>query len=87
MNSQGDPEFWRLYRRLPIHIRRQARAAYAMFAISPYHPSLHFKCVDTEEQTYSARVGLHYRVLGTLQGAEILWFWIGSHSEYDRLLG
>jgi hypothetical protein len=31
-------------------------------------------------------VGRNYRVLGLRDGDEITWFWIGSHSEYDRLL-
>jgi hypothetical protein len=86
MNSKGDPEFWQLYRRLPVEVRAQAQAAYAMFALNPRHPSLHFKCIDEEEQTYSARVGLKYRVLGTLRGEDISWFWIGSHGDYDKLL-
>ena len=34
----------------------------------------------------SVRVGLGYRALGVRHGDDILWFWIGSHAEYDRLV-
>jgi hypothetical protein len=32
------------------------------------------------------RIGLAYRALGVRDGEEIIWFWIGSHAHYDRLL-
>jgi hypothetical protein len=86
MHSEGTREFWRLYRHLPEHVRTQARAAYRFFAMDTAHPGLRFKCVDAEEQTYSARIGLQYRVLGTLEDGKIIWFWIGTHGEYDQLL-
>jgi len=34
----------------------------------------------------SVRVTLGYRALGLLGAEEIVWFWIGTHAEYDRLL-
>ena len=36
--------------------------------------------------TFSARVGISYRVTATLDGDTVVWFWIGSHAEYDKLL-
>jgi hypothetical protein len=30
-------------------------------------------------------VGLHHRALAVEHEAEVVWFWIGSHAEYDRL--
>jgi hypothetical protein len=38
------------------------------------------------ENIYSARIGLGYRALGVRQGSTIVWFWIGSHADYDRLV-
>jgi len=29
-------------------------------------------------------LGLGYRAIGRLVGAEIVWFWIGPHQEYDK---
>jgi hypothetical protein len=31
-------------------------------------------------------VGLHYRALGISDDGGIVWFWIGTHAEYDQLL-
>ena len=35
----------------------------------------------------AVRVGLQYRALAVEAGDDLLWFWIGSHSEYDKLVG
>jgi hypothetical protein len=32
----------------------------------------------------SVRVGAHYRALGVDAPGGVLWFWIGSHAEYDH---
>jgi hypothetical protein len=49
----------------------------------PSYPTLHFKKVG---EYRAARVGLHYRALAVEVPEGLLWFWIGSHSEYDKLL-
>ena len=51
---------------------------------NPAHPSLHFKRVG---RFRSVRVGLHYRALGVESPDGIVWFWIGTHAEYDALVG
>jgi hypothetical protein len=75
-----------MYRDLPDHARNAADRAYRLFQRNPGHPGLHFKKVDDETDMYSARVGIGYRALGRLEGDAIVWFWIGPHSEYDKLL-
>lgn len=85
MNSHLDPDFRAAFARLPEAVRHQARIAYRLFQQNPHHPSLHFKPIAPS--IYSVRVGLHYRALGTqISGNTIVWFWIGSHAEYDRLI-
>jgi mRNA-degrading endonuclease RelE of RelBE toxin-antitoxin system len=84
--SKTSPRFRRLYRELPAEVRAQARTAYRLFQENPFHPGLQFKRVSRSEPLYSARVGLHYRVVGLLVGGVITWGWIGSHGDYDKLL-
>jgi hypothetical protein len=67
-------------------VQERARAAYRLFQQEPSHPSLRFKVVHTSRPIYSVRIGLGYRALGVRDGDEIVWFWIGSHADYDRLL-
>jgi len=86
MKSQATSKFWKLYGRLPRSVQQRARKAYQMWKDNPRHPSLHFKRVDDEESIYSARVSDDHRVLGVLEGDTMIWYWIGSHDEYERLL-
>lgn len=86
MKARATPKFWKLYAQLPETIQRRARKVYQLWRANPHHPSLHFKRVDNEEPIYSVRVGEDYRVLGYLKGDTVVWFWIGDHDEYDRLL-
>ena len=86
MNSRTTRPFRELLSTLPGHIRRQAREAYQLFRQDPSHPGLHFKQVIANPPTYSARVGISYRAVGVRDGDTIVWFWIGSHADYDRLL-
>jgi len=86
MNSHTQPRFWRFYDRLPSDIQRQADIAYQLWSGNPYHPSLQFKCVDVPESIYSVRVGRSYRALGWRDRDTVVWFWIGSHDEYERIL-
>ena len=57
---------------------------YELLKSDPTHRSLHFKKVGS---LWSVRVGLHYRALATEVGEDLVWFWIGSHAEYDTLVG
>lgn len=50
------------------------------------HPGLQFKKLEGEDNIYSARIGLGYRALAVRKADHVVWYWIGSHSEYDRLV-
>ena len=86
MISHTSKNFWKLYRKLPQNIRELARKQYKIFTKDPYHASLHFKCVHSIKPIYSARITKDYRVVGVLSDSVIVWFWIGNHTEYDKLL-
>ncbi len=80
------PSFWPLYRRLPAHVRAAADKSFAIMKSDPKHPSL---CLKKIGDLWSVRVGVHYRAVG-MDAPQvengILWFWIGPHAEYDRLV-
>jgi len=69
---------------LPPHVQNLADQAYAQLKEDPRHPSLHFKKVG---RFWSARVGAHHRALAVEAPDGLVWFWIGTHADYDRLLG
>jgi hypothetical protein len=78
------PDFWSSYRSLPKNIRAVANHAFAILKADPHHPSLHFKKIGS---FWSVRVGIHHRALGIDVSDGVLWFWIGTHAEYDRITG
>ena len=71
---------------MPPQVQAQARLAYDLFRRDPFHPGLRFKQVHPTRPIYSARVGLAYRALAVRDGDDVIWFWIGSHGDYDKLL-
>lgn len=86
MNSRTTRGFRERFTALPAHVRRQANEAYRLFQHDPAHPGLHFKKVYPDPPTYTARVGISYRAAGVLDGDTVVWYWIGTHAEYDRLV-
>jgi hypothetical protein len=86
MRSFTSRRFRDLYASLPGDVRLRAKRAYELFRGNPNHPGLNFKMVDERERIYSARVGLGHRALGQVDGEDIVWFWIGAHSEYDKVV-
>jgi hypothetical protein len=76
--------FWKCYRGLPKQIRELADRNYELLKSDPAHRSLHFKKIG---EVWSVRVGLQHRALATEAQNAFVWFWIGSHAEYDKLLG
>jgi hypothetical protein len=78
------PRFWTAYEALPSSVRKLADANFSLLKRDPRHPSLQFKKVGRYR---SVRVGLRYRALAVEAEGGYLWFWIGSHADYDRLVG
>ena len=83
LNHFASPRFWECYAALPHPVQQLADSNFELLKESPRHPSLHFKRIG---QFWSVRVGLHYRALGVSIENGVVWFWIGTHAEYDRLI-
>jgi hypothetical protein len=76
--------FWQSFALLSEPVQRVARENYELLKANPQHPSLHLKRVG---RFWAVRVGLSHRALGVDASDGIVWFWIGKHDEYDRLVG
>jgi hypothetical protein len=76
-------DFWECYRKLPQSIQDLADVHFALLKENPSHPSLHFKKVGKYR---SVRIGMHYRALAVEVQKGLLWFWIGNHADYDKIL-
>ena len=83
MRHFASPSFWAAYDKLPAHIRELADRNDALLKESPRHPSSHFKKVG---RFWSVRVELRDRALAVEVEDGLVWFWIGSHADYDALI-
>ncbi len=86
MYSVTTERFRKALEKLPFKVRSNAKRAYELWKIDPYHYSLNFKQVHFTKPIYSVRIGLSYRALGVKDDETIIWFWIGSHEDYNNLI-
>jgi hypothetical protein len=82
--SKAHRRFWAGFEQLPQNVQELARKQYRIWQRDPFHPSMHFK--ELKDDIWSVRIGQHYRALGRRSGEMIVWFWIGTHEEYNKLV-
>jgi hypothetical protein len=83
MKSLTTPEFWPAYSALPPEVKATARKRYHLWLENPRHGSLQFQ---RKGRYWCARVSPGYRALALAVLDGYLWFWIGPHDVYERLL-
>ena len=83
LKHKANPKFWDFYEKLPFDIQQPADESYILLKKNPFHPSLHFKKVG---RFWSVRIGIYYRAVAVEKDSDIIWFWIGRHDEYERLI-
>jgi hypothetical protein len=86
LKSRRTASFRKAFAALPESVQEQARLAYRRFQENPNHPGLRFKPIHSTDPVYSVRIGKGFRAVGTLEEDVMIWFWIGSHADYDALL-
>jgi hypothetical protein len=84
MKHVATADFWTCYKKLPLSIRKLADKNFKLLKEDSTHPSLHLKKIS---HFWSVRVGIKYRALAVELNEELIWFWIGTHAEYDKLIG
>jgi len=87
VKSRTRKSFWRNFDELPQAVRKRAAFAYRQFVADPTHPSLQFKQVHPTLPVWSVRITASYRAVGVRTKPDtIVWFFVGTHAEYERLL-
>lgn len=84
MKHFASRRFWKLYHELPDDVRELIDKKYKLLKSDPRHRSLRFKRIAS---LWSVRIGNHYRALGHDVPEGIQWFWVGTHADYDKLIG
>ena len=85
MKHRATETFWRKYDGLNRKTQKLADKNFALLKKNPRHPSLQFKKIDSE--LWSVRVGIGCRALALPSADGFDWIWIGSHAEYDKIIG
>jgi hypothetical protein len=86
-------EFRELFGRLPDHVQQLAVAAFELFLEDPSHPSLrHHPLGDNKKGqhrsgSFSVSINLRYRAIYVRDGDTDVWYWVGSHSDYNAFTG
>ncbi|MBV6478943.1 MAG: hypothetical protein HGGPFJEG_01700 [Ignavibacteria bacterium] len=86
MESRTTERFRKCFQNLPKKIKNQARAVFKVWETKPDQKSLKFKKIHSKENIYSIRIGLNWRAVGVKNDEQMIWFWIGSHSDYNNLI-
>lgn len=88
MQHRATFAFWQAYKALLLNVRNRADKQFALLKSNRQHPSLQFKKVGESrgQEVWSARVTLNYRALALKRANGFLWFWIGDHESYGRLI-
>ncbi len=55
--------------------------------MDPGHPSLRFKKLAGSKSVWSVRINDSVRALAERDGEALVWFWIGSHNDFDKRFG
>lgn len=84
MTSRGTAQFWQLYRNLPPDIQAATRKAHATFLENHAHPGLRLERLRSDPRAWSVRVTRDYRAVALRSDDDWVWFWIGTHNEFDR---
>jgi hypothetical protein len=86
MESRTTERFRKSFDILPPKIKIDAKKVFKNWKSDPYHKSLKFKKIHDKENIYSVRIGISWRALGVKDNNTVIWFWIGSHSDYNNLI-
>jgi len=84
--SHTTDKFRKAFRNLPAPVQRKARKAFRLWRQAPGNPLLHYKQVHRIKPVYSIRIGLGWRAVGIKAEKHMIWFWVGSHGHYDKLI-
>jgi mRNA-degrading endonuclease RelE of RelBE toxin-antitoxin system len=85
--SHTTSKFRKQIKALPPQVQKQAKEAFKRWLENPRHPSLQFKQIHQTKPIFSARVGLDWRAVGMKTDEKtVIWYWIGSHANYDQLI-
>ena len=86
-------QFKERFAQLPAKIQDAAKDAYRLFLSDPYSPQLrNHELHDGNKGRHrkasrAVSVTRRYRAIYTIDGDTYVWYWIGSHEDYNDFIG
>ena len=86
-------DFRFLFEELPPEIQALARKAFKQFLANPNHTALRLhRLKDTgkgqhRRGSFSVSINMQYRAVYVEDGDTNVWYWVGTHAQYNRLTG
>jgi hypothetical protein len=84
--SEITDSFRQNYGELAPDLKISVKRAYKLWLKNTHHPSLHFKKIHDQEPIWSVRVSKNYRVIGVMRDEKMIWFFVGTHAQYDKII-
>src|SRR5688572_9344736 len=85
-SSSDAPRFCSVLGRLPQAGARHSGAGQQAISVAEAGCEASVTAVKKVGRIWSARVSLAIRALAAEHGEDFVWFWIGDHREYERLI-
>jgi len=80
-------KFISLYQKLPDSLKRKAEKQEHIFKTNMFHPSLNTeKLMPKQNNIWSFRVDLTYRIVFHFEGDRIVFLYIGHHKDIYKFL-
>src|SRR5882724_5939346 len=86
-------QFRELFHHLPKHVQELTRGACILFDKGPTHRSFRLhELEDTKKGqhvpgSFSVSITMQYRAIYVIDGGINVWYWIGTHADYDTFTG
>lgn len=85
--------FKELFAKFPKRAQELATAAFRQFVADPDHPSLRRHPLEDSDKgrhragSFSVSITMRYRAIYAVDGTVNVWYWIGSHNDYENFIG
>lgn len=70
--------------KLGVDISTELERAYALWLENPQANSLGFKLLHDVPPVGRVKIGDHYRAIMVVDGDTAVWFWVGTHEDYNK---
>lgn len=78
---------------LPQHVQDLADLTFKAFVANPFDPSLERHDLNDTKKgrhrngSFAVSITRRYRAIATIDGGVNVWYWIGSHEDYNNFTG